>query len=151
VVVTKHAFVDRRTCYPCTVDINLQDVFMPARQLIAAAVAFGLAATSATTSAATSAAQEAASSAPSAAAPDYERIGRFIYAFFRAGGGDAQDLGKPGRADGVPPDLAARAHRLTVRFDAAVEMADAMPDAELRAILDEAAAVHAAIAAWRGT
>ena len=118
---------------------------MSTRHLIAAMAAVaGLAAAPAS-------AQQPTPSAPSAAAPDYERIGRFIYAFFRAGGGDAQDLEKPGRADGVPPDLAVRAHRLTVRFDAAVEMADAMPDAELRAILDEAAAVHAAIAAWRGT
>lgn len=121
---------------------------MPIRHLLAAtAAAVGLAATPSL--AQTLASSTSAGSA--SAASDYERIGRFIYAFFRAGGGDAQDLDKPGSAAGVPPDLAARAHRLTVRFDAAVEMADAVPDAELRAILDEASAVHAAIAAWRGT
>lgn len=121
---------------------------MSVRRLIAAtAASAGLAAASALGQAPA----PSASAASAAAAPDFERIGRFIYAFFRAGGGDAQDLEKPGRAAGVPSALAARAHRLTVRFDAAVEMADAVPDAELRAILDEAAAVHAAIAAWRGT
>ena len=131
---------------------------MPVRHPIAAvaattiAVAACLAATSA--AARTQAQAQAPSASATAAAsttPEHERIGRFIYAFFRAGGGDAQDLDKPGRAAGAPPGLAARAHRLAMRFDAAVEMAAAMPDAELRAILDEAAAVHAAIAAWQGT
>ena len=121
---------------------------MPVRHLIAAtAAAAGLAASSA----AAQVPAPAASAASTPETPDYERIGKFIYAFFRAGGGDAQDLEQPGRAAGVPAELAARAHRLTVRFDAAVEMAAAMPEAELSAILDEAAAVHAALAAWRGT
>lgn len=82
------------------------------------------------------------------AVDEYERMGRFIYAFHRAGVSTEQ-LTDPVLARRGPPELAQRAGALAERFDQVVKQRAAVPDEELAATLREARAVGAAIALWR--
>jgi hypothetical protein len=81
-------------------------------------------------------------------APDYERIGRFIYAFHRAGA-SADKLRAPDLAAQAPSELAQRARSLADHVDRILMEHANVPDAELEATLREAAAVSAAIEQWR--
>lgn len=80
--------------------------------------------------------------------PDYERVGRFIYAFHRAGG-SIDALNGPVLAMHAPPELAARAKLLAQKFDFIVNANATVTDAEMQATLREATAVSALIAEWR--
>lgn len=100
------------------------------------------------------AAQVAAQDAPAAAeaakpakARDYERIGRFIYAFHRAGV-SRERLTDPVLARRAPPELAQRAGALADKFDQILAKQVTASDEELKATLREAALVGAAIAQW---
>ena len=81
-------------------------------------------------------------------APHYERIGRFIYAFHRAGV-SPEKLTDPAIARRAPPELAQRAAALAEKFDQIVKKQAACSDEEMKATLLEAQAVGAAIAQWR--
>ena len=78
--------------------------------------------------------------------PDYERIGRFIYAFHRAV--SVKRLTDPLVARRAPPELARRALELAQRYERIVQAHAALPDEELRATLREAESVGADLAAW---
>ncbi len=80
--------------------------------------------------------------------PDYERVGRFLYGFQRIVGSDELDR-KSLAAQRAPADLLIRVGRLADEFDRIVQGGVRAPDAQLDATLREAAAVHAALAAWR--
>lgn len=79
---------------------------------------------------------------------DYERVGRFIYAFQRAGV-SVDELKSADIARHAPPELATRAKRLAQKFEFIVKANASVPDAEIDMTLREAAAVSAAIADWR--
>lgn len=81
-------------------------------------------------------------------APDFERVGRFIYAFHRAGV-SVDALKGTDIATGAPPELSGRARRLAEKFDLIVQRRAQVPDAEVKATLAEAGAVGAAIRTWR--
>ncbi|MGH8854233.1 MAG: hypothetical protein ACREWI_08140 [Telluria sp.] len=80
--------------------------------------------------------------------PEYERVGRFIYAFHRAGL-SPEKLADPLIARRAPPELAQRAADLAEKFDAIVKQRARLPDEELKATLREAEHVSAALARWR--
>jgi hypothetical protein len=80
--------------------------------------------------------------------PDYERVGRFLYGFQRIVAADDLDR-KSLAAQHAPAELLKRAGRLADEFDRIVQGGVRAPDAQLDATLREAAAVHAALAAWR--
>jgi negative regulator of sigma E activity len=80
--------------------------------------------------------------------PDYERIGRFIYAFHRAGV-SIDELKGDDIAKHAPRELATRASRLAQKFDFILKAQARVPDAEIDAILRQAADMSASIAAWR--
>jgi hypothetical protein len=82
--------------------------------------------------------------------PDYERVGRFLYGFQRIVASDDLDR-KALAAQHAPPDLLMRAGRLADEFERIVQGGLRAPDAQLEATLREAAAVHAALAAWRAS
>jgi hypothetical protein len=81
-------------------------------------------------------------------APDYERIGRFLYGYQRLM--TQQDL-RPEvlAAEHAPSDLRWRAARLAAEHEDIVQHAASAPQAQLDAVLREAAALQAALAAWR--
>ncbi|WP_342118000.1 hypothetical protein [Pseudoduganella sp. OTU4001] len=74
--------------------------------------------------------------------PDYERVGRFIYAFHRMGLSVAALTSAT-----IPPELAARSNALAQRFDQIVKTSGNATDAEMVAVLNEADAVRALIGA----
>jgi hypothetical protein len=78
---------------------------------------------------------------------DYERIGRFIYAFHRAGV-SVEQLTDPTLARRAPPELAQRAGALAVKYEQIVANQATAPDHELKATLREAELVGATIAQW---
>jgi hypothetical protein len=80
--------------------------------------------------------------------PDYDRIGRFIYAFHRTGVSIDQ-LNSDEIARHAPAQLAARARRLAHKFDFIVKSQARVADAEIDATLREAASMSASIAKWR--
>jgi hypothetical protein len=83
--------------------------------------------------------------------PEYERVGRFIYAFHRSVSRDDLDR-KTLAGQGAPTELLLRAGKLADEFDHIVKSmksSASVPDAELDATLREAEAVGAALAAWR--
>jgi hypothetical protein len=80
--------------------------------------------------------------------PDYERVGRFIYAFHRAGV-SIDELNGADIAKHAPAELAARARRLAQKFDFIVKAHAKVADAEIDATLREAVAMGASIANWR--
>jgi hypothetical protein len=80
--------------------------------------------------------------------PDYERVGRFIYGFYRIVSRDDLDR-KALAAQHAPDELLLRVGRLADEFDRIVERGAAVPDLQLDLTLREAEAVHAAVAAWR--
>lgn len=81
-------------------------------------------------------------------APDYDRVGRFIYAFQRAvPRDDIERRTLAGRH--APTPLLLRAGRLADEYDHILHAIAAVPDAEIEATLREAAAVGAALKAWR--
>jgi cytosine/adenosine deaminase-related metal-dependent hydrolase len=79
---------------------------------------------------------------------DYERIGRFIYAFHRTGV-SINELTSDDFARQAPSELAARASRLAQKIDLIVKTHARVADAEIDATLHEAAAMHASITEWR--
>lgn len=81
--------------------------------------------------------------------PDYERIGRFIYAFHRAVARQDLELrmGSPLLAPHTPPELVQRAHALAQAFDRILSEHGRASDDDMDAVLREAAAVGAAIKA----
>lgn len=81
--------------------------------------------------------------------PGYERVGRFIYGFHRIVARDALER-KTLAARHAPRELLLRAGALADEFDHIVARGADVPDAEIEATLREAAAVQAALAAWRG-
>lgn len=81
--------------------------------------------------------------------PGYERVGRFIYGFHRIVARDALER-KTLAAQHAPRELLLRAGALADEFDHIVERSANVPDPEIEATLREAAAVQAALAAWRG-
>jgi hypothetical protein len=83
-------------------------------------------------------------------APDYERVGRFLYGFQRIVAQADLDR-KTLAAQQAPPDLVSRAGRLADEFDRIVQGGLRAPDAQLEATLREAAEVSAALAAWRNS
>jgi hypothetical protein len=82
------------------------------------------------------------------AAPDYERVGRFIYAFHRIVTPEDLDL-KALSAQHAPEEPRLRAGRLAREFERIVQRGASVPDAALEATLREAAEVHAVLQAWR--
>lgn len=77
---------------------------------------------------------------------DFERIGRFIYGFYRVVA--RADLDRKTLASRqAPPELLQRAGRLGDEFDHIVG-GSTIPDAELAATLAEAVAVEKMLAAW---
>lgn len=86
--------------------------------------------------------------AEQASSERYERIGRFIYAFHRAGV-SVDKLTDPVLARRAPPELAQRAGALAEKFDQVVKQPAPVPDEELHAMLREAHEVGAAIHQWR--
>jgi hypothetical protein len=83
--------------------------------------------------------------------PEYERVGRFIYAFHRSVSRDDLDR-KTLAGQGAPTELLLRAGKLADEFDCilkSMKSSASVPDAELDATLREAEAVGAALAAWR--
>ncbi|NNG21955.1 hypothetical protein [Telluria aromaticivorans] len=83
-------------------------------------------------------------------AADYERAGRFIYAFHKAGMSLAA-LKAAGKEAALSPGLAGRAHHLAQHYERILAAQVTAPDEELRAVLDEAASLGAAIAQWQGS
>lgn len=81
--------------------------------------------------------------------PDYERLGRFIYAFHRAGG-STDELSWAELASAGHQDLSIRAARLAGRFDFILETWSTISDAERDATLQEAATLRALIDESRG-
>jgi hypothetical protein len=82
------------------------------------------------------------------AAPDYERVGRFLYGYQRLM--TLHDLDpKALAAEHAPDDLRMRAARLAAEHEDIVQHATSAPQAQLDAVLREAAALQAAHAAWR--
>lgn len=79
--------------------------------------------------------------------PDYQRVGRFIYAFHRAGVARQALTGFEMHA--APPALAARARLLAATFDHILQVHAQVPDDEIAAALREAGDLGAALAAWR--
>lgn len=71
---------------------------------------------------------------------DYERIGKFIYAFHRICG-SVDHLNAFARSAKAAPDIAARAARLAQRFDLILESGATCTDAEFEEVLREAADV----------
>jgi hypothetical protein len=84
------------------------------------------------------------------AAPDYERIGRFVYGYQRLVAQADLDP-KSLAAQHAPPDLQLRARRLTDEFDRIVQGGLRAPNAQLEATLREATEVSATLAAWRNS
>jgi hypothetical protein len=83
-------------------------------------------------------------------AAEYERVGRFIYAFHRIVA--RQDLDRlPLAVQGAPEGLMLRAGRLAEDFDGIVQNHARTPDAQFDATLREAAAFQAALQAWRAS
>jgi hypothetical protein len=82
------------------------------------------------------------------AAPDYERVGRFIYGFQRIVAQADLDP-KALAAQQAPAELQQRARLLADEFDRIVQGGLRAPDAQLEATLREAAEVSGALAAWR--
>lgn len=81
-------------------------------------------------------------------APDYERIGRFIYGLQRmivSGGIDRKTLA----AQHAPDELLYRAGRLEDEFNRIFQNHQNVPDPEMAAALREAIALKAALQAWR--
>jgi len=93
--------------------------------------------------------REASMTATPDTPPDYERVGRFIYGFHRIVARDALER-KTLAAQHAPNELLLRAGALADEFDHIVQRSARVPDAEIDATLREAAAVQAALAAWRG-
>jgi hypothetical protein len=92
-------------------------------------------------------AQQVRDAAPEAA-PDYERIGRFLYGYQRLI--TAPDLSPEAlAAEHAPDDLRRRAARLAAEYEHIVQDHFSAPQAQLDAVLREAAALQAALAAWR--
>lgn len=81
--------------------------------------------------------------------PDYERIGRFLYGFQRIVAREALER-KTLAAQHAPTELLLRAGRLADEYDHIAKRGADVPDAEIEATLREAAAVRAALVAWRG-
>lgn len=82
-------------------------------------------------------------------APGYARIGRFLYGFQRIVA--RQELERRTlAAQHAPTELLLRAGPLADEYDHIVQRGADVPDAEIEATLREAAAVRAALAAWRG-
>ncbi|NVM78552.1 hypothetical protein FHW83_004380 [Duganella sp. SG902] len=81
---------------------------------------------------------------------DFERVGRYIYAFHRAAA-PLDQLSGDDLATTLPSELAARAARLVRQFELRLKTFDAATDEELQASLEEAAAVRALIDEWRST
>lgn len=86
----------------------------------------------------------AAAPDPRAGAPEYERVGRFIYGFHRFVARD--DLDRRALAGKVPKELLLRAGALADEFGHIVHDSARVPDAEMQATLREAEAVGAALA-----
>jgi hypothetical protein len=81
-------------------------------------------------------------------APDYERVGRFIYGFYRIVPRDDLDI-KALAAQHAPDPLLLRARLLADEYERIVKNFASTPDAEIDATLHEAGEVHAALQAWR--
>jgi hypothetical protein len=80
---------------------------------------------------------------------DYQRIGNFIYGFYRWVPREDLDVapGRPLALRHAPPDLVARARALADAFDRIMRANGAVPDEEMDAALHEAAAVGAILRA----
>lgn len=78
---------------------------------------------------------------------NYERVGRFIYSFYRIVSRDELDR-KTLAGQQAPNELILRAGTLADEFDRIAASSSAL-DAELKATLREAVAVSKALAAWR--
>jgi len=83
-----------------------------------------------------------------ATVPDYERVGRFVYAFHRVVSRDSLEL-KTLAAQHAPTPLLLRAGPLADEFDHILKDGAAVPQAEIDATLGEAAAVRTMLDAWR--
>lgn len=86
---------------------------------------------------------------PGAGAADYERIGRFIYGFYRGVARENLEMatGRPLARGHASAELVGRARRLADAFDHILNEQARVPDAQIDATLREAAAVGAAIRA----
>nr|WP_314543417.1 hypothetical protein [uncultured Massilia sp.] len=99
------------------------------------------------------AARQASQAAPAAsedagpAAAPYQRIGKFIYAFYRIVSAD--ELKRIAYSDDTPTALATRAGKLAQRFDDILAAQARVSDADIDATLREAVDVAAALADWR--
>jgi hypothetical protein len=89
-----------------------------------------------------------AATADRATVPDYERIGRFVYAFHRMVSRDSLER-KTLAAQHAPTPLLLRAGQLADEFDHIVKDGAAVPQAEIDATLNEAAAVRTVLDAWQ--
>lgn len=76
---------------------------------------------------------------------NYERIGKFIYAFHRMCGRPLEDLAADALPEGVTPELAARAASLAQRFNLLAKDFAAATDEDFAATLEEASAVRTLI------
>jgi hypothetical protein len=81
---------------------------------------------------------------PVTPAPDYERIGRFIYSFQRTGA-SPDSLRSPGIGMLVPAEMVPRARALAIEYDHILTVVGKVPDEEMAAALREAAVVGAAL------
>ena len=89
-----------------------------------------------------------AATADRATVPDYERIGRFVYAFHRIVSRDSLER-KTLAAQHAPTPLLLRAGQLADEFDHIVKDGASVPQAEIDATLNEAAAVRTVLDAWQ--
>lgn len=81
---------------------------------------------------------------PVTPAPEYERIGRFIYAFQRSGASPDM-LRSRGLGFLVPADIVPRARALVAEYDHILEVRGKVPDEEMEAALREAGVVGASL------
>jgi hypothetical protein len=89
-----------------------------------------------------------AAAADRATVPDYERVGRFVYAFHRIVSRDSLER-KTLAAQQAPTPLLLRAGQLADAFDHILKDGAAVPQAEIDATLKEAAAVRTMLDAWQ--
>lgn len=78
---------------------------------------------------------------------DYERVGKFIYAFHRVA--LPRDDLTHADMENAPPDIATRARRLADAFDHILAVLADVPDEEIDAVLREGAALGPIVRAWR--
>jgi hypothetical protein len=81
--------------------------------------------------------------------PDYERVGRFIYAFHRTGVSREELTGI--EVSHAPPELAERARRLGEEFDRILKANATEPDEQIGAALREGAELGEVLRAWRAS